>query len=137
MANSFTIIEQGQSLEVQATVSGDSVRLTPEALSDGFGWELKQEGLCRGEVCVPIRDRDALVIDGGVDLSAFATALGRPLALDAAEGVAAIGTPATDLASQLNTLEAPDFTLPDLEGKLHSLSEHRGKKVLLIAYASW
>ena len=26
---------------------------------------------------------------------------------------------------------------PDLEGKLHSLSDHRGKKVLLVAYASW
>ena len=32
---------------------------------------------------------------------------------------------------------APDFTLPDLEGRLHSLSEHRGKKVLLVTWASW
>ncbi len=35
------------------------------------------------------------------------------------------------------TLEAPDFELPDLSGKMHRLSQHRGKKVLLIAYASW
>jgi peroxiredoxin len=35
------------------------------------------------------------------------------------------------------TLEAPDFTLPDLAGRMHTLSDHRGKKVLLIAYASW
>ena len=32
---------------------------------------------------------------------------------------------------------APDFTLPDLAGHMHSLSDYRGKKVLLIAYASW
>jgi len=42
-----------------------------------------------------------------------------------------------DRAAALDSGEAPDFTLPDLDGKLHSLSDHRGKKVLLIAYASW
>ena len=137
MASSFTIIDKGRSQDIQATVSGDAVRIAPEALSEAFGWELKPEGLCRGEICVPVRHRDALVVDGAVDLSVFASVLGRPLALDVAEGAAAIGTAATDLASQLDSLEAPDFTLPDLEGKLHSLSEHRGKKVLLVAYASW
>ena len=70
-------------------------------------------------------------------MSAFAKALGRPLALDLEERSAALGTSASDLGAQLASLEAPDFTLPDLDGKLHSLSEHRGKKVLLIAYASW
>ena len=30
-----------------------------------------------------------------------------------------------------------DFTLPDLAGRPHRLSDHRGKKVLLVAYASW
>src|SRR5439155_1238873 len=29
------------------------------------------------------------------------------------------------------------FTLADLDGRLHTLSNHRGKKVLLVAYASW
>jgi len=40
-------------------------------------------------------------------------------------------------ARALASLEAPDFTLPDLDGRLHTLSNHRGKKVLLVAYASW
>ena len=73
----------------------------------------------------------------GVDLAAFAAALDRPLALDVAEGVAALGTAAADRAASLASLEAPDFSLPDLAGRRHTLSEHRGKKVLLIAYASW
>jgi peroxiredoxin len=34
-------------------------------------------------------------------------------------------------------LDAPDFTLPDLTGAEHALSEHRGKKVLLATWASW
>ena len=37
----------------------------------------------------------------------------------------------------LATLEAPNFTLPDKSGKPHSLSDFRGKKVLLITWASW
>ncbi|PYS58122.1 MAG: hypothetical protein DMF74_24460, partial [Acidobacteria bacterium] len=30
-----------------------------------------------------------------------------------------------------------NFTLPDLNGKLHSLADFRGKKVLLVTWASW
>jgi peroxiredoxin len=37
----------------------------------------------------------------------------------------------------LQSLQAPDFTLPDLEGKWHALSEYRGRKVLLVSWASW
>ena len=33
--------------------------------------------------------------------------------------------------------KAPDFTLPDLDGRPHTLSGHRGKKILLVAWASW
>jgi hypothetical protein len=78
-----------------------------------------------------------LVREGDIDLAAFADVVGRPLALDLVERAAALGTPAGDRAAVLDTGEAPDFTLPDLSGQLHSLSEHRGKKVLLIVYASW
>ena len=75
--------------------------------------------------------------EGGIDLAELARLLGRPLALDADERAAALAAPASGRSAALASLEAPDFTLPDLAGKLHSLSEHRGKKVLLVAYASW
>jgi peroxiredoxin len=51
--------------------------------------------------------------------------------------VAALAASAQERAARLARLEAPDFALPDLAGRVHRLSEHRGKKVLLIAYASW
>ncbi len=57
--------------------------------------------------------------------------------VDVDEKVAYLGVSAEERASALTSLEAPDFTLPDLEGRPHSLSEYRGKKVLLVAYASW
>ena len=43
----------------------------------------------------------------------------------------------TQVTAQLASLEAPDFTLPDLDGNLHSLSNYRGRKVLLATYGSW
>jgi len=62
---------------------------------------------------------------------------GRPVALDEAERVAYLGVSAGERGGRLASLEAPDFTLPDLEGRLHSLSDHRGAKVFLVAYGSW
>jgi hypothetical protein len=73
----------------------------------------------------------------GVELAKRAEAEGRPVALDLTEHAAYLGVSSRDRARQLASLEAPDFSLPDLDGRLHSLSEHRGKKVLLVAYASW
>jgi peroxiredoxin len=41
------------------------------------------------------------------------------------------------LADRLVSLTAPDFTLPDLDGRLYTLSQFRGRKVFLVAWASW
>jgi hypothetical protein len=137
MAESFTLIEHGTIHPVSATLVDGAVCLEADTLERALGWELKPEGLCRGDLCVPVRDRNALQRDEGIDLAAFAAAVGQPLALDLDEHVAALGTDAGERAAALDTGEAPDFTLPDLTGQFHSLSEHRGKNVLLIAYASW
>jgi len=133
----FELIEGGSLHVLAATLAGERVALEPAALARATGWTLKPEGLCRESVCVPVRDRAALVGADGVDLAAFAKALGLPLALDVAERAAALGTPAAERGAALASLEAPDFSLPDLAGRRHTLSEHRGKKALLIAYASW
>ncbi len=133
----FTVIDDGEVREVTASVEGDNVRLAPDALQAALGWELKPQGLCKDEACVPVRDAGMLDEDGRIALRSVAALLGRPLAMDVEERAAALGTSAEVRTAQLQSLDAPDFTLPDLEGKPHSLSDHRGKKVLLIAYASW
>lgn len=61
----------------------------------------------------------------------------RPLAIDREEAVAYLGIGAETRGSALASLQAPDFTLPDLAGRRHTLAEHRGEKVLLVAWASW
>ena len=133
----LTLIDDGRTATAEGTVHGEAMRLAPGAVGKALGWELKPQGLCRGDTCVPVRDRAALVHDDGIDLVALAGLLDRPVALDASEGVAVFGTAAADRAQRLAAMEAPDFTLPDLQGQLHSLRDQRGKKTLLIAWASW
>jgi hypothetical protein len=132
-----TLIDDGRVVALPAHIVDEAVRLAPGALRDGLGWEIKPEGLCRGGLCVPVRDDAGLVVDGLVDLETFARLLERPVVIDSGERYAALGVAAADRASQLASLTAPDFTFPDLRGQLHSLSQQRGRKVLLVAYASW
>jgi hypothetical protein len=133
----FTLLDETRPLTVDATVRGDAVRFTPAALREALGWELKPQGLCKGEQCALVPQGAHLEHDDGIDLAALARVLDRPLALDAAERVACLGVSAPERARQLQSLEAPDFTLPDLEGRPHTLSGFRGKKVFLVAWASW
>jgi hypothetical protein len=63
--------------------------------------------------------------------------MGQPVAASPERSVWSIGPAAEDLADRLLSLDAPDFTLPDLDGRTHTLSSFRGRKVFLLAWASW
>jgi hypothetical protein len=136
----FTMIQSDGATRVDAVVDPQrsTVRLTPVAVQQCLGWERKAEGLCRDNVCIPSRRLAGVEDDDGLlELSALAALLARPLALDIDAGAAFVGVAAPERAARLASFVAPDFTLPDLEGRLHSLSEHRGKKVFLATWASW
>jgi len=99
------------------------------------GWRLKPEGMGRDELCVPLAG-DARR-DGKVDIATFWRGLGHPVVSDPQGDAWVLGTAAESRATALSGLEAPNFTLPDLAGVSHSLSELRGKKVFLTTWASW
>jgi hypothetical protein len=132
----FTVIDDGTPHEIDASVIDGRVVLSDSGLA-ALGWELHPEGLCREGLCVPLPADAALETDGGIDLAALARLLDRPLALDVEERIAYLGVSAGERQRALRSLLAPDFTLPDLAGHSHRLSDHRGKKILLVAYASW
>ena len=137
LTTTFTVIDDGHPIHVDAAIDGDRVSLTPEAVKTALGWDIEPEGLCREGLCVPVPVGSTLVGSAGIDLRELASVLDRPLALDADARAAYLGVSAGERARALSSLRAPDFALPDLHGGRHSLSEHRGKKVLLVAYASW
>ena len=126
---------------VGVNAEGDNLWLDSVDLARASGWDLKTEGVCKGDVCVPIPPaREADFIRDGrrkFNLAAFARHLGQPIVHDNKNGVWFFGESAAARRSTMASLEAPDFALPDLDGKMHRLSDYRGKKVLLAAWASW
>jgi hypothetical protein len=113
----------------------DSLSVDPDDLTARTGWEIKPEGACSGDVCVPL-PADARADDGRLDAPALAERLGMPLLHDEAHGVWALG-PASVTGRALTTAAAPELTLPDLDGNPFHLESLHGKKVLLVAWASW
>jgi hypothetical protein len=124
-----------------AVPDGDDLWMAVDELAEVTGWELRPEGACRGEQCVPIpRGREAEFVRDAparFNIAALARWLGQPVVHDSAHGVWLVGEAAGDRRRQRQSLRAPDFTLPDLEGRAHALSDHRGKKVFLVSWASW
>ena len=123
-------------------VAGDAqadVWVPLASLEAETGWLLKPEGACLGERCVPIPQNRAtdFVKDERFNITALAGYLGQPVLRDSQHGVVAIGESGEGRANRLRTLEAPDFTLPDIDGEMHSLSDYRGRKVFLASWASW
>jgi hypothetical protein len=115
-------------------------------LKRATGFELKPQGVCRDELCFPLpkarqkefvsEGKDAGKSKASFNLTAFAQLVHQPVAHDEAAGAWYFGL-RSDQRQGLTQLRAPDFTLPDMEGKMHSLSDFHGKKVLLITWASW
>lgn len=132
-----TIMFEEASTVVPACVDGDALLMSDADIARATGWQLRPEGLCRDSRCLPTRAHPLLLVNDAVDVRVFADVLRRPVVVDAAAGVAAIGEDAGDLGARLESLDAPDFTLSDLAGKPHTFSAIGRKKKLLVTWASW
>ena len=122
-----------------AQVDGDALWLSAGAVTAATGWTMKADGLCQGDICVPVPRQDAshYVRGGQTNIAAFWRLLGRPVLHDNSGAHWLLGSAAADRAATLTSLNAPDFELPDLDGHLHKLSDYRGKRVFLTTWASW
>jgi hypothetical protein len=136
-----TVVYDDVATEVTA---GDAAQLwiSTVDLTRATRFELKPQGVCRDQLCFPVpkaRASEFVRKDSGTtffNLLAFAQLVNQPVAHDEALATWYFGL-RSDQREGLSSLQAPDFTLPDMAGKLHSLSNFRGKKVLLVTWASW
>ena len=121
-------------------VAGD-LWVTLADLKGATGFVIKPQGVCRDELCFPIpRGRRSAFLSNQssitwFNLSEFARLLRQPVAREA--DVWYFGPRAEEQNSFTKSLVAPDFKLPDMNGRAHSLQDFRGKKVLLLTWASW
>ena len=140
---SVTILAGGRTLEVErALVEGEELWVPAEALATiSGGFEAKPEGFCRGEVCIPIPDEEGwrLERDGETYWNAtrLAERLEQPFVAETRRRVWSFGEALVIRRSGFAAAIAPEFVLPDRSGNKVRLSDFRGKKVLLLAWASW
>ena len=109
-------------------------RVAVADFADHTGWHPKPEGLCQGDICVPAPG--SLRDDGTVDITIAAARLGMPLVHDETHGLWALGRP-TLSGRALTTATAADPELRTHDGRPFRLSSLRGRKVLLVAWASY
>lgn len=135
MVRTLTVLGEREST-IEAEVGPGEVRCDPARLPEAVGWSLEPQGLCRGDVCRPVRG-ELRGADGLVDLLGVLDALDRPHLLDTDEGVLVAGVSREDRRHALRDRVAPDVELPDLDGRLHRLESFHGRRRLLVAFASW
>ena len=106
----------------------DSLDIGAAAFRARTGWEIKPEGACKGEVCVPL--------PGGFDVKRAAQRLGMARVADDEHRVWALG-PESIGGRALTTAAAPDLVLSDVDGNAFSLDSLRGQKVVLVSWAPY
>ena len=133
-----TILNENNVTVLQGA-EGSALWVSQDEMTTATGWALKTEGFCKDEVCVPVpaSKSEGLMADGRVNLSEVWQLMGKPAAVSNDGDVWSLGEAANDRNEAMLSLEAPDFSLPDFNGKLHSLTDFRRKRVLLITWASW
>jgi hypothetical protein len=111
----------------------DQPLASAEQLAAEVGWHLKPEGLCQGDVCIPL-PADARADDGRLDVRALA-AKGFPVLHDDERGLWAVGPRA---GSPVTEGEVPDLVLTGLAGEpVHLVDVLGPDRCVLVAFASW
>lgn len=98
------------------------------------GFEVKPQGACRADICIPI-PKDMKRGDY-FNVTAFANQIGQSVVSEPESHVWSFGE-IQALGGGLATRIAPDFTVPDRAGRPVHLYGFRGRKVLVVTWASW
>ena len=141
---SVTVLYDDRVTEVERILpDADDLWVMPVDLPRVNGFELKPEGACLDELCVPVRqDRDSELFvtragQGWFNVTGLARKLQQAYAVDHDHRVWSLGQIPVTRTRFLNAGVAPDFELPNRAGELVRLSDFRGKKVLVVTWASW
>jgi hypothetical protein len=96
-------------------------------------FEVKPQGACRGDVCIPL----AKDLKNGewFHLTGFARRIHQTYVNDS--GVWSFGEIPVLRGGFYQSRMAPEFAVPNRQGRTVHLSDFRGKKVLVVTWASW
>ena len=142
VSDAATVLYEGRTVSVEQTLDDPTdLWVTPAELTSINGFVVKPEGACLDEICIPLTDASGLSVQRlgqqWINVTGLAQKLNQPYAYDGDKKVWSFAPIPAKHESYLNTAIAPDFELKDREGKTVRLSDFKGKKVLLMTWASW
>jgi hypothetical protein len=136
---STTVLYQGHAITISETGKGDGLLITPDDLTRINGFQLKPEGACYEDICIPLKD-GLLIEQGGkewFDLAAFAELLGQPYVVDReARAWSFAEIPAKREGMMVDAM-APNFEVQDRQGNVIRMADFKGKKALIVTWSSW
>lgn len=139
-----TVLFDDREVQVARTLADpNDLWIAPEDLVRVNGFELKPEGACLDDICVPVRqneDSELFIRRKGqawFNVSELAERIAQPEVVDHDTGVWSYGAIPVQRQRFEVQGQAPDFTLPDWQGNKVSLSDFKGKKIMLLTWASW
>jgi peroxiredoxin len=139
-----TALYNDHAIELEKTIADpNDLWVTPADLEKINGFVVKPQGMCLGEICIPLPKKAegelTVTRDGQqwINATELARKLGQAYAVDRDSGTWSFAAIPAQRASFLESAVAPDFELKDREGKTVRLSDFRGKKVMLVTWASW
>ena len=137
-----TVLARENTLVIERALVGDGELLVPlENVEAITGFKVKPEGMCVDDLCIPIPANSSWITDHAgakyFNLMKFAAKMDQVYAVDAENSVWSFTAVPRAQTAPLMAGQAPDFALPDRTGKTVRLSDFRGKKVLIITWASW
>jgi hypothetical protein len=113
--------------------------INPKDLGQINGFEIKPEGACFSDLCIPLNDQLLIEQNGQqfFNLTAFADLLDQPYVVDRAAGVWSFAEIPAKRANMMVDAMAPDIELTDRKGEVVRLADLKGKKALIVTWSSW
>lgn len=141
-ATAATVLYDDRVIEVTRTLADpDDLWVVPEDLTRVGGFVLRGNRICLDAVCVSAPPNSDIRLTRSrqtwISLTELARQLKQAVAVDADRGVWSFGEVPATRAGFVESAMAPDFSLPNRQGQQVRLSDFRGKKVLLVTWASW
>jgi len=133
-----TVLYDGRAIALARTIpdpAGNALWIETSDLPRINDFELKPQGACRADVCIPIPR--GMTRGTAFNLSAFAQRVGQRVVADTPSRVWSFGEIPVVRGAYLESRMAPEIAIPDRKGRSVKLSQFRGKKVLLVTWASW
>ncbi len=136
---SATVLYQGRKITLESIGDGDDLLIRPEDLSSVNGFELKLEGACFADLCIPVKN-DLLVDEDGrqwFNLTAFARLLDQQYVADTESRVWSFAEIPAKRENMMVNAMAPEFEIKDRQGKVIRMTDLKGKKALIVTWSSW